>query len=416
MPLSIEVPDKILKKVNEQIGEEEIERFLLECLDVGLSAVNQASLGMDFSVVEKGFDAFSQELKRRLMGDESDLAKSIRNHFTNADSPFRLALDPSNENGPVGRFVKHQQSTQDKINENYEQIQNDLITEVQDQFNAIKLAMDYEGIMKRKQDELDAKDKVGTAKGTDFEMEIISFISSKVSNNDNVQGTGTKSETGTTRKVGDVGITISPDNSDPFDITLEVKAGKFTMDGKESLLLQLNEAMEIRKAKAGIAVADIEYAGKTHNDVVRRVGRNRYVVLVDRKNQDFAPVEAMYWALREAVVLEKKVETGLITSEDIQTQVQGIANEISILRALRKNITDATNNILAERDKLTTMESNIKWRLNELKNLGKDGNTPVETTSDEEKDVSDLEVVISSEDSDAGDKHSLKKSVEAVVD
>lgn len=416
MPLSIEVPDKILKKVNEQIGEEEIERFLLECLDVGLSAVNQASLGMDFSVVEKGFDAFSQELKRRLMGDESDLAKSIRNHFTNADSPFRLALDPSNENGPVGRFVKHQQSTQDKINENYEQIQNDLITEVQEQFNAIKLAMDYEGIMKRKQDELDAKDKVGTAKGTDFEMEIISFISSKVSNNDNVQGTGTKSETGTTRKVGDVGITINPDNSDPFDITLEVKAGKFTMDGKESLLLQLNEAMEIRKAKAGIAVADIEYAGKTHNDVVRRVGRNRYVVLVDRKSQDFAPVEAMYWALREAVVLEKKVETGLITSEDIQTQVQGIANEISILRALRKNITDATNNILAERDKLTTMESNIKWRLNELKNLGKDGHTPVEKTSDDEKDVSDLEVVISSEDPDAGDKHSLKKSVEAMVD
>jgi hypothetical protein len=416
MPLSIEIPDKILKKVNEQIGEEDIERFLLECLDVGLSAVNQASLGMDFSVVEKGFDDFSVELNRRLMGDESDLAKSIRDHFTNADSPFRLALDPSNENGPVGRFVKHQESTQDKINENYDQIQKDLIKEVQDQFNAIKLAMDYEGIMKRKQDELDAKDKVGTAKGTDFEMEIISFISSKVSNNDNVQGTGTKSETGTTRKVGDVGISINPDNSDPFDITLEVKAGKFTMDGKESLLLQLNDAMEIRKAKAGIAVADIEYAGKTHNDVVRRVGRNRYVVLVDRKNQDFAPVEAMYWALREAVVLEKKVETGLITSEDIQTQVQGIANEISILRALRKNITDATNNILAERDKLTTMESNIKWRLNELKNLGKGGDSPEEIASDDEKDTVDLDVVISSEDSDAGDRHIPKKSLEAVVD
>ena len=416
MPLSIEIPDKILKKVNEQIGDEDIERFLLECLDVGLSAVNQASLGMDFSVVEKGFDDFSVELNRRLMGDESDLAKSIRDHFTNADSPFRLALDPSNENGPVGRFVKHQESTQDKINENYDQIQKDLIKEVQDQFTAIKLAMDYEGIMKRKQDELDAKDKVGTAKGTDFEMEIISFISSKVSNNDNVQGTGTKSETGTTRKVGDVGISINPDNSDPFDITLEVKAGKFTMDGKESLLLQLNDAMEIRKAKAGIAVADIEYAGKTHNDVVRRVGRNRYVVLVDRKNQDFAPVEAMYWALREAVVLEKKVETGLITSEDIQTQVQGIANEISILRALRKNITDATNNILAERDKLTTMESNIKWRLDELKNLGKGGDSPEEIASDEEKDTVDLDVVISSENSDAGDRQIPKTGLRLMLD
>ena len=123
----------------------------------------------------------------------------------------------------------------------------------------------------------------------------------------------------------------------------------------------------------------------------------------------------MYWALREAVVLENKVETGLITSEDIQTQVQGIANEISILRALRKNITDATNNILAERDKLTTMESNIKWRLNELKNLGKDGHTPVETTSDDEKDVSDLEVVISSEIRCRGQTFS-QKSVEAMVD
>ena len=416
MPRSIEVPDKILKKIHEQIKEEDVELFLLECLDVGISAVNQASLGMDFSVVEKGFDSFSSELNKRLMGDESELAKSIRNHFTNADSPFRLALDPANENGPVGRFVKQQELTQKEINDNYIGIQNKLITEVQEQFDAIKLAMDYEGIMKRKQDELDAKDKVGTAKGTDFEMEIISFLSSKVSNNDNVKGTGTKSESGTNRKVGDVGIGINPDNNDPFDITLEVKAGKFTMDGKDSLLLQLNEAMEIRKAKAGIAVADVEYAGKTHNDVVRRVGRNRYVVLVDRKNQDFAPIEAMYWALREAVILEKKVETGLITSEDIQTQVQGIANEISIYSAFSKNITEATNNILKEKDKISLMVNNIKWRLNELKNLGKDGNSPEETLSNEEKDTVDLDVLISSGDSEADKSQKPKKSAEALVD
>ena len=191
----------------------------------------------------------------------------------------------------MGKFVIGQQLNQNKINEDYVEIQNTLITQIETQFKEIKQAMDYEGIMKRKKDELDAKDSVGTAKGIDFEMEIIAFLSSKISNNDNVEGTGTKSDEGTTRKVGDVGVTVNPDNRDPFDITIEAKAGKFTMDGKKSLLRQLNEAMEIRKAKAGIAIADVQYAGETHVDAVRRVGRNRYVILVDRKEQDFGPVE-----------------------------------------------------------------------------------------------------------------------------
>ena len=158
--------------------------------------------------------------------------------------------------------------------------------------------MDYEGIMKRKAEELDAKDKVGTAKGTDFEMEVLDFLSEKVKPNDALSATGTKSGEGTRRKVGDLGVTVNPDAVTPFDITLEVKSGKFTMRGKDSLLKQLNDAMEIRNAKAGIAVADRAYAKVKHTDSVRRVGKNRYVVLVDRDSQDFAPVETMYWALR----------------------------------------------------------------------------------------------------------------------
>ena len=37
-------------------------------LDIGLNAVNQATTGMDFSVVEKGFEIFSSDLNRKLMG------------------------------------------------------------------------------------------------------------------------------------------------------------------------------------------------------------------------------------------------------------------------------------------------------------------------------------------------------------
>ena len=128
--------------------------------------------------------------------------------------------------------------------------------------------------------------------------------------------------------------------------------------------------MEIRRARGGIAIADVAYAGTTHTDAVRRVGRNRYVVLVDRENMDFGPVETMYWALREAIYLDSRDSHEEISIEDITTHVQGIANEISIIQSMKKNLTDATNNIRAERDKLGTMSENISWRLRELKNLG----------------------------------------------
>lgn len=370
MSRPLNVPDKILDKINDEIPEDDIDKFLLECLDIGLNAVNQATTGIDFSVVERGFETFSSELNRKLMGDESQLATAIRDHFTNSDSPFRTALDPKNESGPVGKFVKEHQEAQQKINEDYQEIQSTLIDDIEKQFRQIKDAMDYEGIMKRKQEELDAKDKVSTGKGIKFESEIESYLATKISNNDSVKNTGMEKESGTSRKVGDLGIYVTADDGTEFDLAIEAKSGKFSMDGKESLLLQLNEAMEIRKAKGGIAIADAAYAGVKHTDAVRRVGRNRYVVLVDRENMDFGPVETMYWALREAIYLDSKDSSDEISIEDITTHVQGIANEITIIQAMKKNLTDATNNICAERDKLGTMSKNISWRLRELKSLG----------------------------------------------
>ena len=81
MSRSLIVPDKILDKINDEIPEDDIDKFLLECLDIGLNAVNQATTGIDFSVVERGFETFSSELNRKLMGDESELATAIRAHF-----------------------------------------------------------------------------------------------------------------------------------------------------------------------------------------------------------------------------------------------------------------------------------------------------------------------------------------------
>ena len=230
--------------------------------------------------LRRGSKSFSSEVERRIIGDNSEPGPFIREHFTKADSPFRTALDPTNKAGPVGRFITEQQESQQAAHDSYAEVQAELVEKINEEFNEIKQAMDYEGIMKRKAEELDAKDKVGTAKGTDFEMEVLDFLSEKVKPNAMLSATGTKSSEGTRRKVGDLAVTVNPDAVTPFDITLEVKSGKFTMRGKDSLLKQLNDAMEIRNAKAGIAVADRAYAKVKHTDSVRRVGKNRYVVLV----------------------------------------------------------------------------------------------------------------------------------------
>lgn len=371
MTYTLTVPEKIIKKINESIPEEDYEQFLLQCLDIGLNAVNQASLGIDLSIVEKGFESFSSEVERKIIGDDSELARSIRDHFVNADSPFRTALDPTNKTGPVGRFIQEQQESQQAVNETYAEVQAALVDKINEEFTEIKQAMDYDGIMKRKAEELDAKDKVGTAKGTDFELEVLDFLSEKVKPSDVLSATGAKSSEGSRRKVGDVGLTVNPDAVAPFDITLEVKSGGFTMRGKTSLLQQLNDAMEIRNAKAGIAVADMAYAKTTHTDSVRRVGKNRYVILVDRESQDFGPVETMYWALREAIILEETQENGDISKDEIEDAVQGISNEISILQSMKKNLSDSCDNIMTEHARLSKMEKNIKWRLRDLLSLGK---------------------------------------------
>ena len=174
----------------------------------------------------------SSEVERRIIGDNSELARSIREHFTKADSPFRTALDPTNKAGPVGRFIHEQQESQQAAHDSYAEVQAELVEKINEEFNQIKQAMDYEGIMKRKAEELDAKDKVGTAKGTDFEIEVLDFLSEKVKPNDALSATGTKSGEGTRRKVGDLGVTVNPDAVAPFDITLEVNPGSLPCEVK----------------------------------------------------------------------------------------------------------------------------------------------------------------------------------------
>ena len=78
----------------------------------------------------------------------------------------------------------------------------------------------------------------------------------------------------------------------------------------------------------------------------------------------------MYWALREAIILEETQDKGAISKDEIEDLVQGISNEISILQSMKRNLSDSSDNIMAEHARLSKMEKNIKWRLKDLLSLG----------------------------------------------
>ena len=104
MPRALNIPDKLSDLVPDNVEDEHYEQYLLTSLEVGLRAMNQANINADTTLVSEAFRKVSDDLSDRLIGDDSDLSSSVNDLFRQADSPFRMAMDPLNPSSPVAKF------------------------------------------------------------------------------------------------------------------------------------------------------------------------------------------------------------------------------------------------------------------------------------------------------------------------
>lgn len=171
------------------------------------------------------------------------------------------------------------------------------------------------------------------------EIAIVSGVFS-----DSVIATGTESLGIGKSKKGDTLVQVNEGSYEQAKISIESKSGKFSLTGKESLSVQLQEAMTNHNSDLGLAVVDISKAPKSlKKKGYMRLDPNTHVIVVDNKNDNFEILGQMWGILRELAILERNRKTSgqednTIDSAAIILICEQAIVELTKLNAAKKNL------------------------------------------------------------------------------
>ncbi len=409
----IQVPWRLVQEVPEEMraDPEQLEVYLIQALEIGLKAMAQAGINLDTDFVRTEFQRFTGSLTsmreglEKLMSDEltaedSKLAKCLRDYladegrlartvrslsselgdparegsipgrirtlldenFKHADSPFQRALNITDDSSPLKRFVGHQEKKLVDLQEELTKKHTTLSKSIESSFQKVFDHIGYK-------DKLEESEAAGTRKGGTFEAQLVEFIQSISIGKDHAERVGEATVDGTRLKRGDALVHVEQDGFDATRIVLEAKRGTYSLAGKDGLLKQLSDAMEYRDAVAGIAVVTKPHAGKRQR-TFDRIGSNRMVVVVDPDDETggYLPLEVAYSVLRESALATKRdgVDSGpdLAAAEETIAQIQ---NSLGAVRSMKRNCTEAKNNIESVREAVEGMESQIREKVKTLR-------------------------------------------------
>jgi len=365
MTYSLMVPDKLLELVPNSVDDnDELNTYLLTSLEVGLTALKQANITADTSIVSTKFTEISENMKNQFIGENSDLSNSINRLFKEADSPFRKALDPDNPDSPIHKFLKNQNNEQKSHKNEISDLIKGLKSELVKELYSIK-------------EDLNIKEKVleerlkGAAKGRDFEEEVLDDLNKWQKYSDEFIDTSTLAEGTLKRKVGD----ILGKTDEGVKIVFEVKSGKdYRNTGDKSLDKQMNEAMDYRKAQGAISVTTVDAMNEKNwqSSIFLDRGGNKLIVAVDRETQDFTIVRLAYVLLRERLISNldvKKIDLNSILPEDIEPIINDLSQNMAVFATLKRTVTDIKGRFEGLSKEINKLEDNITKRSRELKLL-----------------------------------------------
>jgi hypothetical protein len=171
------------------------------------------------------------------------------------------------------------------------------------------------------------------------EIAIVSGVFS-----DTVLATGNETLGVGQSKSGDTLVQIKEGHTEKAKISIESKSGKFSMTGKNSLSVQLEQAMANHNSDLGLAIVDSSKAPKSLlKKMYLRLGENTHVVVVDIKNEDFQVLNLYYAILRELAIHERNRKTSgqeaaKIDSDQITQICEKAIIELTKLNAVKRNL------------------------------------------------------------------------------
>lgn len=145
-------------------------------------------------------------------------------------------------------------------------------------------------------------------------------------------------------KSGDTLVQIKDGHTEQAKISIESKSGRFSMTGKNSLSVQLEQAMANHNSDLGLAIVDASKAPKSLlKKMYLRLGENTHVVVVDIKNDDFQVLNLYYAILRELAIHERNRKTSgqeaaKIDSDHVVQICEKSIVELTKLNAVKRNL------------------------------------------------------------------------------
>ena len=144
------------------------------------------------------------------------------------------------------------------------------------------------------------------------------------------------------------------------------------MTGQDSLPDQMKTAMDLRKARASIAVVDIKHLPKRIKPY-HVIDNRRILVAVDRDAGDFTMLDVAFQVLRHRL-LESVADRSTDVMQRLDAaRVEELINEmlsaLEITRKVKRNCTDASKMIEGLRSDITNLETDISTRAQEILGL-----------------------------------------------
>ena len=328
----LEIDDEETVKIINEIEEKDLEQYVIKSINIGSSVLRNRMTTEKIDYVEKEF--------KRLLGEIGDRADDWDDLITDSMTD---SLNPEKEGKPI----------------------NMLRTSILAEFTKLRdIIMKKEGAME--------ESVKGTMKGFDFEDEIIEDMMMWQKYSDSFEKIGDVAEGKTRRKVGDVLATME----NGMTIAMEAKAGSNYSDtGDKSLDTQMDQSMAYRDSSGSIAVTTVDaMEGKRwQNSIFLDRGKNRFIVAVDRENEDFTILHLAYMLLRERILASTKTDElpsqRTIDPKQIREITDDIVRDMSSATKMRQILTDVEGRINAMRDEISAYQGKIQGRIDELNAL-----------------------------------------------
>lgn len=401
--VNMTIPEDLWKQIPEQRRQniQDLSDYLLDSLRIGILATVNASITIDTKkmeeVVDVGITNMEQqktELNRlfneKLIGEKSDLSiqlentlgedGSLANLLTNlkstltnpelegsipaatkseliqaanqVKSDLNTALDITDENTSLGKFVRGQQQIVTNIN-----------TLISNEFTKISSALGVDKILRENEQEMaDLKDK-SSHKGKHFENDAVESLQNIADIlGDRIEGKGMEGEGSSRSKVGDIVIVIKHQGVPDLRIAVEAKSGEIS---RKEMIRQVRRGVENRNAARGIGLMDRRHMGQTQH-IIGEEGEN-YIVGVDWDNGDFLSLEVTYRMLRSMMIADSLRMDGSesIDVNAIKKSLEQAKTDLGMLQSMKSQTSTAIGTLEGVRSNMDVMEKKVKAQLSE---------------------------------------------------